>query len=202
MYCDDCGRENRDDARFCKKCGVELEHGTAREEETVVATRSGVDEALAEPIIFRIRPTLLFVKMGYILAVVSAFLLAAVLATVGSIFTPLVSSGIVVILGISLLLIPAYFHIRQKTIRYILTDSKVEIDEGLLSKTTRNVPLRIIQDVTVSANFLQRILGFGDVEIENANENDEVIVLRNIDSPKKYAATLLEQMRLLDKHSK
>jgi uncharacterized membrane protein YdbT with pleckstrin-like domain len=197
MYCNDCGRENRADARFCKKCGVVLE--PEHEVETVVAKREDASDELEEPTIFAIRPTLMFVKMGYILAVLSAFLLAALLATIGSFFTTAISAGIVVVLGVSLLLIPAYFHVRQKTISYTLTDSKVEIDEGLLSKTTRNVPLRIIQDVTVSANVFQRMLGFGDVEIENANENDEVIVLRNIDSPKKYAATLLEQMRLLDK---
>jgi len=196
MYCIKCGWENREGARYCKKCGAGLE--TEIEEETRVAKRD--DQAgLEEPKIFSIRPTLMFVKMGYGLAVLSAFLLAALIATIGPVISLPVSSGIVVLLGVSLLLIPAYYHVRQKTVIYTLTDSKVEIDEGLLSKTTRNVPLRIIQDVTVSANFFQRILGFGDVEIENANENDARIVLRNIDSPKKYAAALLEQMRRLDK---
>jgi uncharacterized membrane protein YdbT with pleckstrin-like domain len=80
-----------------------------------------------------------------------------------------------------------------------LTDSKVEIDEGLMSKTTRNIPLRIIQDVTVSANFMQRMLGFGNIIIENANENDTKIVLKNINSPKEYASALLKQMRRLNK---
>ena len=72
-------------------------------------------------------------------------------------------------------------------ILYTLTDSKVEIDKGLISKTTRNVPLSIIQDVTVSASFIQRILGIGNLEIENANENDKRIVLRNINFPKEAA---------------
>ena len=196
-FCTKCGRENREEAQFCKKCGAELEPDL--EEETRVATRLSESEVLDEPEIFSIRPTLMFVQMGYGLAVVSAFLLAAILATVGTIVSFTFSAGIVVLLGVSLLLIPAYYHIRQKTVRYTLTDSKVEIDEGLLSKTTRNVPLRIIQDVTVSANFFQRLLGFGDVEIENANESDDKIVLRNINTPKKYAAVLLEQMRRLDK---
>ncbi|NNE68312.1 MAG: PH domain-containing protein [Pyrinomonadaceae bacterium] len=196
IFCTECGRENRTEAQFCKKCGAVLEHDG--EQETKVAVRN--DEPEGEELeIFSIRPTLMFVKLGYGLAVVAAFLLAAVLATVGPLISLAVSSGIVVLLGISLLLIPAFYHIRQKTVRYTLTDSKVEIDEGLISKTTRNVPLRIIQDVTVSANFFQRILGFGDIEIENANENDDRIVLKNIDLPKKYAATLLEQMRLLNK---
>ena len=84
-------------------------------------------------------------------------------------------------------------------IKYTLTDSKIEIDKGLVSHTTRNVPLRTIQDVTVSATATQRLLGFGNIVIENANEATEKIILHNINSPKKYADILLKQMRFLDK---
>jgi hypothetical protein len=38
-------------------------------------------------------------------------------------------------------------------IRYTLTDSKIEIDYGLIARTTRNIPLAKIQDVTVSASI-------------------------------------------------
>ena len=83
--------------------------------------------------------------------------------------------------------------------RYTLTDSKIEIDEGFISKRTRNVPLHTIQDVTVSATVPQRMLGFGNLIIENAGEIESRIVLKNINSPKKYADVLLKQMRLLGK---
>ena len=191
MFCSECGKENRDEARFCKGCGFEFDG----EQETVVAPRGESSIGEDEVEVFSIRPTLKFVVMGYIFAVLAAFVLAVLLATVVPWFTAPVSGGIVVLLGIGMLLIPAYYHVRQKAILYTLTDSKVEIDHGLLSKTTRNVPLRIIQDVTVSASLSQRILGLGDVEIENANESDALIVMKNIDSPNQYADTLLEEMR-------
>ena len=198
MYCNKCGALNDDDALFCEKCGKQF--GGAAEEETVVAVKAASSDDDDEVEIFSIRPTLMFVKTGYVLAVLGGLLLAILLAMLGVFFSyPLVSGGAVVVIGLSLLLIPAYYHVRQKMIRYTLTDSKVEIDSGLISKTTRNVPLKIIQDVTVSANFFQRMLGFGNIEIENANENDGVIVLRNINSPKEYADKLLKQMRLLNK---
>lgn len=190
MYCSECGRENRDSAKFCKGCGLVLE----AEEETVVASRGDVSDG-EEIEVFSIRPTLKFVIMGYVFAVLAAFVVAVLLATLGPLFTAPVSSGIVVLLGIAMLLVPAYYHVRQKAIKYTLTDSKVEIDRGLLAKTTRNVPLRIIQDVTVSASLSQRLLGLGNVEIENANESDDLIVLKNIDSPNDYADTLLDEMR-------
>lgn len=198
MYCDKCGTQNADDAVFCQKCGRRFGEGT--EEETVLAPKKTESLSDDEATIFSIRPTLLFVKSGYALAVIGGLLLAVLLGVLGTLVTyPWWSSAAVVILGLSLLLIPAYYHVRQKMVKYTLTDSKVEIDEGLINKTTRNVPLRIIQDVTVRANALQRMLGVGDILIENANENDATIVLRNINSPKEYAEMLMKQMRLLNR---
>lgn len=199
MYCLKCGAINSDEAVYCQKCGTLLES----EEETRVVQKNKPSkfrvENDEEAQIFSIRPTLLFVKLGYAAAIVGAFLLVGLLALFSSLFDSPISAVIVVIVGLSLLLIPAYFHLKNKLVKYTLTDSKIEIDKGLVSHTTRNVPLRTIQDVTVSATAFQRMLGFGNIVIENANEIDDKIVLHNINSPKKYADVLLRQMRLLDK---
>jgi uncharacterized membrane protein YdbT with pleckstrin-like domain len=93
------------------------------------------------------------------------------------------------------LLIPAFYHLRRNLIGYRLTDSKIEISKGLISQDTRNIPLRTIQDVNVSSTILQRMLGFGNVVIDNASEVGGKIVLRNINSPKLYADALLKQIR-------
>jgi uncharacterized membrane protein YdbT with pleckstrin-like domain len=99
----------------------------------------------------------------------------------------------------ALLLIPLFFHIRKRLVRYTLTDTTIEIDRGLISRTTQNVPLRRIQDVTVSATVMQRLLGFGDVIIDNASDDVGKIVLDDIDSPKRYAELVLRQMRQLER---
>jgi uncharacterized membrane protein YdbT with pleckstrin-like domain len=76
-----------------------------------------------------------------------------------------------------------------------LTDSKVEIDTGFISRNSRNLPLRTIQDVTVQASIPQRLLGFGSLIIENANEADGKTILKNINNPRHYADLLLKEMR-------
>ena len=202
MFCTKCGAKNSDEAIYCQKCGALLE----AEEETRVARplKPQIFDKIQtenpdETHIFSIRPTLLFVKIGYAAAVVGAFLLIALLAGFGWLTNSYISAGLAVLAGLALLLIPAYFHIRQKMIRYTLTDAKIEISEGFISHTTRNVPLRTIQDVTVSATVPQRLMNFGNLEIENAGETNNRIVLKNINAPKKYADILLKQMRLLDK---
>ncbi|HEX9960412.1 MAG TPA: PH domain-containing protein, partial [Pyrinomonadaceae bacterium] len=74
-----------------------------------------------------------------------------------------------------------------------------EIDEGFIFQNTRNIPLRSIQDVSVSSTITQRMLGFGNVVIDNASENGGKVVLKNINTPKQYADILMRQMRLLNK---
>jgi uncharacterized membrane protein YdbT with pleckstrin-like domain len=98
-------------------------------------------------------------------------------------------------IGLALLLIPAYYHIRRNMIRYSVTDSTLEIDTGLIGRTTRNIPLSKIQDVTVSASVFQRILGFGNVIVDNASEIGGTTILHNISNPRHYADLLLQQLR-------
>ncbi len=197
MFCQKCGARNSDEAVYCQKCGTLVE----AEEETRVAKKEFVqtdDAETDERQIFSISPTLKFVKIGYGLAALGAILLVALLAIVSTNWFN-ISVWISILLGLSLLLIPAYFHFRQKMVRYTLTDAKVEIDEGFIFQNSRNIPLRSIQDVSVSSTITQRMLGFGDVVIDNASEDGGKVVLRNINTPKKYADVLLKQMRLLDK---
>ena len=142
-----------------------------------------------ERTIFTVRPTLIFVKLGYLLAVLGGIALVFLLALIP------VSPFISIALALALLLIPAYFHIRRNMIRYTLTDSKIEIDTGLIARTTRNIPLSKIQDVTVSASIPQRVLGFGDLIVDNASELGGTTVLHNINKPRHYADLLLRELR-------
>ncbi|HVF30013.1 MAG TPA: PH domain-containing protein [Pyrinomonadaceae bacterium] len=198
MYCIRCGKENADDAAFCQKCG----HAFEAEEETRVAQRDRPLTAAREhdlpTQIFSVTPTMKFVYVGYVITIVVSFLVAAIVGT----FAGLTPPGVVAV-GISLvlaaLIIPAYFHLKKKLVRYTLTDTTVEIDRGLISRTTQNIPLRRIQDVTVSATAFQRLLGFGDLIIDNASEDGGKVVLDDIDSPKKYAEMMLRQMRQLER---
>lgn len=144
--------------------------------------------------IFEIRPTLLFVKAGYILAAVGAVLIVGLLAGL----TPLPRLFDIVI-GVLLFGVPAYYHLKQKLVRYYLDETSLEIDSGLVATTTRNIPLRRIQDVAVSATAFQRIMGLGDIVIDNASEEGGKVALRNIDRPRIYADLLLKQMARLDK---
>jgi len=214
MFCDKCGAENKDTAVFCRKCGAQIGELPAADErepeqETRVAVRRGAPGNNLEPArenartdeqdgateaeIFSISPTLMFVKAGYVAAALGSILLVAITTAFTS-----VSALWAIVMGLLLFLIPAYFHIKQKLTTYTLTESKLEIDTGFISRTTRNIPIRRIQDVTISSTVWQRMLSFGDVMIDNASEDGGKVVLKNINTPAHYADAVLKQMRRIE----
>ena len=192
MLCATCGSTLNPNSRFCDQCGAPAfdpeETKIARPQSSVPARHDDND---LESVIFTVRPTMLFVKIGYAAAIVGAILLTVLLAMVRFVEIPWYYS-LPVALG--LLLIPAFYHLKRNMIRYTLTESRIEIDHGLIAKTTRNIPVSKIQDVTVSASILQRLLGFGDVVVDNASEVGGTTILHNINNPRHYADLLLREM--------
>ncbi|MER3430444.1 MAG: hypothetical protein C4324_05270 [Blastocatellia bacterium] len=186
-YCINCGELNPEYGRYCKKCGKETIGPGSKQGD--VGERGDFRH------IFSITPTIKFVIAGYVLAVIAAFAVVVAL----SVFAPGPAPVIGAALGVLILLIPAYCHLQTKLVRYTLTDSILQIDRGLFARTTQNIPLRRIQDVTVSASFWQRMFGYGDITIDNASEDGGKITLKKIDSPSKYAEMLLRQMRQIDR---
>jgi uncharacterized membrane protein YdbT with pleckstrin-like domain len=192
MHCSNCGSYIPPGVRFCSGCGAPANDPEAtrivRAQTGIPARANQTDEDL-EHVIFTVRPTLIFIKLGYALAVIAAIGVVFLLALIP------VPPQISIPLALSLLLIPAYYHLRRNMVRYTLTDSKIEIDTGLIARTTRNIPLSKIQDVTVSARIPQRVLGFGDLIVDNASELGGTTVLHNISNPRHYADLLLRELR-------
>ena len=193
MLCANCGSTLNPNSRFCDQCGAaahdEEETRIARPQPSAPVPHDNNDSV--EAVIFQVRPTMLFIKIGYAAAIVGAILLTVLLAMVRFVEIPWYYS-LPVALG--LLLIPAYYHLKRNMVRYTLTESRIEIDHGLIAKTTRNIPVSKIQDVTVSSSILQRLLGFGDVVVDNASEVGGTTIIHNINSPRHYADLLLREM--------
>jgi membrane protein YdbS with pleckstrin-like domain len=193
MLCTNCGSVLNPNSRFCDQCAApapDAEETRIARPPSSVPVRHADDDL--ESVIFTIRPTMLFVKIGYAAAIAGAILLTVLLAMVSFVEIPWYYS-LPVALG--LLLIPAYYHLKRNMVRYTLTDSKIEIDHGLIARTTRNILLTKIQDVTVSASIVQRLLGFGDIVIDNASEVGGTTLLHNINNPRHYADLILRELR-------
>jgi membrane protein YdbS with pleckstrin-like domain len=160
------------------------------------------DQRLAENAdeheIFTIRPTMIFVWVWYIVAALFVLAIAALVGMLSSWKPHLVTGWVAFITilaaGLVAFIIPVYKHILRRREVYTLTNHKLEMRYGLIAKTVRNIPLRNIQDVTVTASVWQRLLKLGDIGIDSASETGK-IVLDDIHNPDHYADLILGELR-------
>lgn len=207
MHCTNCGTYIAPNTRFCAGCGApavdpEVTRYAGAPPPPYIVPPVQPPPVYSAPLrqqertsdverqIFQTRPTLFFVKIGYGLAALGAIIMIVLLAYFIS-----APWWIALPIALALLLIPAFYHVKRNMVQYTLTNHKLEIDEGFIARTTRNLPLRNIQDVTVSSTIFQRLLGYGNVVIDNASELGGSTVLHNVHNPRQYADLLLRELR-------
>lgn len=84
-------------------------------------------------------------------------------------------------------------HMRINTTTLEFAGDRLKFQSGVLSKTSRSVPLAKVQDVTVSQSLGQRILGLGDLTIETAGEAGRMQI-KEIGSPKVVSEQILDRV--------
>jgi uncharacterized membrane protein YdbT with pleckstrin-like domain len=193
MYCNKCGQTLPEGSRFCNECGSQAISSSSPSSDAPGAVASYADEQ----VIFTLRPTLIFVLIRYIVAALITIAVAALVGILSS-NIPVLRGWLafVVILGATVVVFsnPIYKHILRRREVYTLTNHKLEMRYGIIAKTMRNIPLRNIQDVTVTASVWQRFLNLGDLEIDSASETGK-IVLDDIHHPERYANQILSELR-------
>ena len=68
--------------------------------------------------------------------------------------------------------------------RYTLTEEKLLVDSGFLSKKQEEVRLYRIMDMTLNRSFGQRIFGLGTIVCNTADKTSPTLELKNIKKPK------------------
>lgn len=139
----------------------------------------------------RLRPSLKFIKLGYIACLILAVAIAVYILAAGY-----QDQRIWL-----LLLVPAFFavitvvrHIERRLIKLEILGDRLRYESGFLSKTTRTVELAKVQDVRVDQTLGQRLVNIGDLSFETAGQGSG-IVLRSIDRPQAAADHILELAR-------
>jgi membrane protein YdbS with pleckstrin-like domain len=221
MYCNRCGNNLPPESQFCNRCGnrVQAEGRSHRpnsippprvrparrrlvvedqyteapyfedeyEQPADFAEEPGL-ETEGEETIFTIYPAFYGIAAQYVIAILLSI---AVTAAIAYFNLPL---WIALAFAAICFIRPFYNHIQHNHTVYKLTSVKVEIKSGLFSKTSRNIPLRHIQDVTVSESFRERLIGIGDVVIDSAAVEGKIL-MPNIKDPRKYAEMILNQLQ-------
>ena len=88
-------------------------------------------------------------------------------------------------------LFPLYAQLRRHFTKATLAGDKLRYESGVLSKTTRTIPVSKIQDVRAEQTLVQRLCGVGDVTVETAGEAG-ALEIANIDDPQGVVNAILD----------
>jgi hypothetical protein len=73
---------------------------------------------------------------------------------------------------------------------YILTNERIKVVHGMLSRRIENYELIRIQDIDYKQNVSERVLGIGDIFIRGQDKSSPEIVLRNVAKVEEVYETL------------
>jgi len=76
---------------------------------------------------------------------------------------------------------------------YILTDQRVILNEGVLSKVSRSIAIDRIQDLTTFQGLWGRTWGFGDIELESAGREGAEL-LSTVPRPQQLRNAIFSQI--------
>lgn len=74
---------------------------------------------------------------------------------------------------------PYYFGLPSFT-EYRITNQRLIIESGILTKRTNEMELFRIRDVSVKRNIIERMFNFGDIKIASTDITNSELVLNNV----------------------
>jgi uncharacterized membrane protein YdbT with pleckstrin-like domain len=135
-----------------------------------------------------IRPSMKFIRAGYVLALVVVGLAIFVHYKYLADRDP---RPWLPVASLLILLWPIKRHIQRQSVKLTIVGEKLRYETGLASKSTRIIQLPKVQDVRAIQSLSQRMFGVGDLSIETAGENSRLIVA-NIDNPQQLAEQITD----------
>jgi uncharacterized membrane protein YdbT with pleckstrin-like domain len=131
------------------------------------------------------RATLGFYVLGIAAAVVAG-VLVGILADTGP--------GVVVVLGGLAVVLVAGLVKRIET-RYVVTNQRLRIRRGLLSRRVQQTRLDRVQNVNTTQSLLERLLRVGTVDFDTAGSDDSEFAFRGIAGPDEVVAAVDRAVR-------
>jgi uncharacterized membrane protein YdbT with pleckstrin-like domain len=132
-----------------------------------------------EEIVFEGRPVwrsiLSFYITGCIAAIVIGVIVAIAASTALGVVVWLVLFALVVLVGL----------IRRISTRYTITNQRLRIERGLLSKHVQQTRIERVQNVNTNQTFVSRVLRVGTVDFDTAGTDDSDFTFTGVASPQR-----------------
>jgi uncharacterized membrane protein YdbT with pleckstrin-like domain len=189
IACPDCTRDVSTLAPACPHCGRPSPAGNA-----ISPASAAPGHAASEETLWRGTPSpiLLIGKLAVLILILVAIPLVAhffastagddlekggTIRTAGWVLAGLLALAQVVALVVAWL--------KLRSTLYIVTNQRVMIEEGILSKTVNEIDLRYVDDSQFFQGLTDRILGIGNVTLHSSDANTPTYMLRSIRDPRR-----------------
>ena len=138
-----------------------------------------------------IRPSIKGIILWYVLSV---FLFLCIVLFMQSRDWKPVELWALAVLPLAIDLWASMKHVRLNARRLTLANGVLRLEDGIVSKSQRNIVLDKIRDVRVEQSLGQRLVGVGNLSVEAVGESGN-ITLENVDQPRQGADAILNAMR-------
>lgn len=139
-----------------------------------------MDSDANEQVIYEGRPSWRSILGFYILGLLVVAAAAALAFFVSG-------AGLAAVVGVAVLLgIVIVGWLKRISTRYAITDRRLRIQRGIVSRNVEEARLERVQNVNVSQSILERILQVGTIDFDTAsNRADDTFQFRGIAQPEK-----------------
>ena len=184
VNCPDCGREVSTLAPACPHCG--------RPSPSMAAQAAAPQAPVQEQTLWRGSPSLVVLVPRILLMIV--VLVAGIFVTVAltNDATDLEAKSKIHHVGMLITLIVLLIQIvnflmalmKQKSTVYTVTNQRVIIEQGILSKSLSEIDLRYIDETELFQRATERLLGIGSVTLISSDKAFPTTVLRSVNDPR------------------
>lgn len=106
----------------------------------------------------------------------------------------LIAGGVVVAVGVVAALVLWFVPmLKWSTTVYILTNRRLMMRDGVISKQGRDMPLTRVNDVSFNISLWERIMRYGTLSIQSASEQ-EGMVLQRVPKPQWFQSEIYRQV--------
>ena len=131
---------------------------------------------------------------GVVVLVAGIVALVLIPGTIGSVQFGGVKLIIGLALGVVVVIWSLIHWLRWRLLTYVLTDRRIVLQRGVLSRYSESIALDRIQNTVIKRPLGDRLIGAGDIEIESAGR-DGVEVLHRIPRAERFYNELMQAMQ-------
>jgi membrane protein YdbS with pleckstrin-like domain len=104
---------------------------------------------------------------------------------------PLILDGILVVVGLLLFLVPS---LRTRSIRYRITNYRIDYERGILGRNIDTLELWHVEDLHFHQSLLGRLLNVGSIIVTSRDETLPKLELHSLPNPKPLYETLKQRV--------